>query len=396
MGAKDVLKALKWIRDNINIFHGDPSKVTVAGAGIGSTIAASLMLSASEDLFIRIIVLSGSALSPSDYRPYTFETERKLYLRLTGSGHKFNRDRFYRILNNASTMELVSASWDLFDSSEVRDRQRLINPFGCVVERSSKQYFMNKSPLKIYEEKTISNIDVMFGYTSLPYLHKLEGLTNNRKLLKYLNYNFQYLLPFEGREDEYNSKIYNRIRKRIMDFYFVNGTIGERSLRRYAKYHSDQVIYPLLRQAALQCESCNNVYLYRFGFKGAFNIGWKSSVPNLNWTGATSGDEICYLFRCKSLNDVYKSVETTDERHFIKNIVRLMANFVKYGNPTPNKQDRILNTLKWEPLLCGQSLKGMSLRKNLKIMKLPEEKRMKFWDHLKREFFSDNVIKDEF
>lgn len=332
MGAKDVLMALKWIRNNITLFNGDVNKVTLAGSGNAATIvAASLLTSSAEDLFNRVIVQSGSALSPADFGEYSLDLLSKIYWRLNGPFRKLNRWRLYELLENISLKDLQNLSEDLFDSTEVRDRQRLINSFAPTIEVSQKQAFMNRPPIEVYKRGTPNNdVGVMIGYASLESLYKLKGFVSNKKLLKYLNYNFQYLLPFEGSSDEYGAKRYKKIQRKIMDFYFINGTIGEGNLRRYARYVSDQVIYPLLRQARLHASSsCNNVYLYRFAFKGSLNIGWDSL--RLNYSGATTGDEICYLFKCKSVNEVYRSAEATNERQFIKKIARLWANFAKCG-----------------------------------------------------------------
>ncbi|KAI8420276.1 hypothetical protein MSG28_008811 [Choristoneura fumiferana] len=353
MGAKDILLALKWVRDNINKFNGDSSTVTVLGSGKAATLVASLLISsAADDLYKRVIIQSGSALSPADYRSYSFEIANKLYRNLNGPFDKLNRTKLYELLINASSKDLMSASQDLFDSTEVRDNQRLINSFGPTIEKVKKHSFVHKLPLNVYKSRMTNNIaDVMIGYTNLESLHKLKGLVENRKLLKYLNYNFQYLVPFEGAVDEYSSKRYRKILRKIMEFYFVNGTIGERSLRRYAKYVSDQVIYPLIRQARLHAEvSCSKVYLYRFAYRGTLNAGWHSSVGDLNLSGATLGDEICYLFKCKLPNDVYNRAAASNERHFIKKIARLWTNFAKYGNPTPEDDDQCLGNLRWDPL----------------------------------------------
>lgn len=333
MGAKDILMALKWLRENISFFNGDPNRITIIGSGSASNSVASMLISpAAKDLFARVIVLDGSALMPADYSQNNFEISRKLFWRLKNRFDKFNLKELYKMLGNTSYEELLLSSRNLYDSTEVRDNQRLINPFSCSLEKTSKVPFMNKFPLDMYERRGVkNNVDVMFGYTTFPYLYKLTGIANNRKLLEYLNYNFQYLLPFEGKCDSYDSKRYKEIRKEIMNFYFLNGTIGIRSLRRYAKYVSDQLTYPLLRQATLHMTSTNSsIYLFRFAFKGSLNIGWQSSVPNLKWKGTTLGDENCYLFNCKPKTDVYKSLEC-NEKCFIKKFVRLIANFVKYG-----------------------------------------------------------------
>lgn len=335
MGAKDVVVALRWLRHNIEYLNGDPNRVTVFGSGSAASIVASLLVSpAAEDLYERVIVQSGSAFSPADYRGYHFEVANKLYWRLVGSFDKFDKKRLYEILSTANTDKLVSVQYNLFDSTEMRDIQRLINSFGLSVETPNKHSFIAKKPLEVYDRKmTNNNVDVMMGYNTLESIKNLCGLAKHRKLLRHLNYNFQYLLPFEGRSHGYGTKSYRDIRRKIMEFYFLNGTITERSFRRYAKYTADQVVYPVLRQAKLHVEfSCRNVYLYRFPFNGALNVGWHAALHNsTNIQGATSGDEVCYLFRCKSVNELYSSAQTAPERHFIKKITRLWANFAKFG-----------------------------------------------------------------
>ncbi|KAJ2948619.1 hypothetical protein O0L34_g7872 [Tuta absoluta] len=391
VGPKDVLMALQWVKDNIAIFNGDINKVTMVGSGSSASVVASCLVSNSaKNLFDRAIIQSGSALSPADYTTYSFEKVTKLYWKIKGS-FDFNRTELYEMLLNASLKDLTKLSQNLYDGSEVRDRQRLINSFGPTVESHNKNAFINKLPTDVYKRRMANNgVDVMIGYTSLESMHKLKGFVKNTKLLKYLNYNFQYMLPFEGPSDEFGSKRYNKIAKRIMDFYFANGTMTERSLRRYAKYISDLIVYPLLRQAKLHTGvSCNSVYLYRFSFQGLLNVCWDSL--GLNYAGATAGDEICYLFKCKSVNDVYRSDEASNERQFIKKIAKLWANFAKCGNPTPDGSDSALGNLQWKPLQRYGKLRGLSLGKKIKMMTVPEEKRTSFWDGLREEFFKERT-----
>nr|XP_034835549.1 carboxylesterase 1E-like [Maniola hyperantus] len=86
MGAKDILMAVKWVRDNISLFNGDSNRVTIVSSGIASTVVASMLLSPNaEDLFTRAIILDGSALSPADYRPnHNNEVVKKIYWKLKG------------------------------------------------------------------------------------------------------------------------------------------------------------------------------------------------------------------------------------------------------------------------------------------------------------------------
>lgn len=44
-GLKDIILGLKWIKDNIHSFGGDPENVTLLGSSTGATIIQLLMLS---------------------------------------------------------------------------------------------------------------------------------------------------------------------------------------------------------------------------------------------------------------------------------------------------------------------------------------------------------------
>merc|ERR1711934_1027440 len=60
-GLLDQIKALEWVRDNIESFGGDPSKVTIFGESAGGASVVALMASPlSEGLFQRVIAESAS------------------------------------------------------------------------------------------------------------------------------------------------------------------------------------------------------------------------------------------------------------------------------------------------------------------------------------------------
>lgn len=68
-GMLDVVFALKWVKNNIKYFGGNPNKITVMGQSGGAAMVSSLLLSplVPENLFQQMIIHSGSAFASWTY-----------------------------------------------------------------------------------------------------------------------------------------------------------------------------------------------------------------------------------------------------------------------------------------------------------------------------------------
>lgn len=64
VGMLDIVFALKWVRDNIENFGGDPDNVTIMGqSGGGAKVCTLMAMPAAQGLFHKAVPLSGSSLN---------------------------------------------------------------------------------------------------------------------------------------------------------------------------------------------------------------------------------------------------------------------------------------------------------------------------------------------
>ena len=92
-GMLDQIEALKWVKENIENFGGDPSKVTIFGLSAGGTsIALHLLSPLSNGLFHQAIAESGVDLTSFSIQPVSyglrFAKELAEKLDCTTSGHE--------------------------------------------------------------------------------------------------------------------------------------------------------------------------------------------------------------------------------------------------------------------------------------------------------------------
>ncbi|QFZ17807.1 carboxylesterase/lipase family protein [Saccharothrix syringae] len=110
-GLLDVLAALRWVRDTIPLFGGDPGAVTVFGQSAGATLVGALLADPrARGLFRRAIVQSGSgtgAFTPEQARRVT--TAAATALSVDGTSDAFADipdERFLEVLPALSGVDL--------------------------------------------------------------------------------------------------------------------------------------------------------------------------------------------------------------------------------------------------------------------------------------------------
>ena len=131
-GLLDKIASLKWVKDNIENFGGDPQNVTIFGQSAGSMSVCTLMASPlSKGLFHKAIGQSAACLNPFDNDPKGFERGIDLIEQT-----KANTLKDLRALSN---QQLINATTS---SSKWRNQSK-ITIDGWVLPEPPLQTFLN-------------------------------------------------------------------------------------------------------------------------------------------------------------------------------------------------------------------------------------------------------------
>ncbi|KAI8424692.1 hypothetical protein MSG28_006647 [Choristoneura fumiferana] len=343
-GAKDVVSALRWIRDNIVAFRGNPAKVVVAGQSFGAAIVEGLTLSPMADGLIHgAIMQSGTALSPWAFNNDAGERARSL-------AKMYSDDSMVSSLQKATNKDLADRA------------DRLNSPyfsFGICAEKPFKktETFLSAQPFELLSNGKVHRVPMMIGFNSDEGYVFAETL-NRVKILKKMTRDFNVLLPEEIKF------LTEREVQQVKELYFG----GKVNMTDVLAYHSDvYFINHVHRSARLHAAASDlPVYYYRFSHSGAVGV---EEEPGLAKTGAAHSDELAYLF-----SDKGRELEGEDGE-VQRKLVQLWTSFVKYLKPSSADEPQWTAAEARQPRL-------LNIDSELAMTDFPHERACRFWDQV--------------
>ncbi|XP_063380125.1 juvenile hormone esterase-like [Cydia fagiglandana] len=362
-GLKDQVQALRWIKENIRYFGGEDSKITVSGHSSGSVTLDYHQYFLQEQLYNRVILQSGVALSHGlneDSDPDR-DAPIKLAKQLNYSTHDI--DDALSFLNKLEPHELIAAT---------RDSGVIFSP--CVEKQfENVNNYITKYPADL---NTVSrrDVDVLIGITddeSYP-LVNMDIENGKIECEDFVSLILETHFDFKN-----ESKLSNEMNKIVRLFYYGDDVQCAENKRPEMNVHADFSFYsPILRTVRKYLESgVDNTYFYMFSFAGERNYAKDVLNVPLTMDGAFHGDELGYLFDISYMKERLRD----EDMLIVDRMTELWTNFVKYGNPTPKPSKLI--PLQW-PRVSQDKLPYLEINTELRLGSRPMHERMSFLDLL--------------
>ncbi len=321
-GTLDIIMALKWVKQNINLFGGDSNNITIFGESAGGHNVLSLIASKkASSLFHKAISMSGYTTSIS------LEDAYKQIDKSSTSDHT-SSNIVERIVNN--------------DGTNVNDLEKVRS---LLLEISTENFFKYYSDRKSYQELPLLTADGVV----IPSIGLREALSK-----KELINNVPTILG--SNRDEVKLWLATADYFVDVDYSFIGSILNipkirlsnEESFEAFNYYRSSAwkirgVDNPLM---SLLKAGNNNLYSYRFDwddhrrilvadFKTLIGAAHATEIPlltgNMDLVGGYPISSIIYP-------------PSFSKRYISKNMMKLWTNFAKTGEP-----GRTSNSINWEP-----------------------------------------------
>ncbi|XP_069359569.1 venom carboxylesterase-6-like [Maniola hyperantus] len=370
-GLKDQSFALKWVRDNISNFGGNPDSITLMGSSAGAASVHYHYLSPlSKGTFHRGFASSGSAFAPWAYDTKPAEKAKALAT-IVGCPTTDTRE-MVKCLKNKPGKDLVTAQTQMFEWS-----QHWFSLFMPTAEAlGTKKPFLTQHPYVATEAGAMLPLPLITCEMANEGLYPGATFQAKPELFSELEANWEHLasnifkysdtLPVDLR-----ASVAEKIRQEYLDgkpvsqdtFTGLVQALGDRLLKqgvgKLAYIHAQKTLTP--------------TFVYRFAYR------WQYSLTNImagndNNYGTSHGDDIMLFFRY-AVPDATRPKDVQMREIFIDAI----TSYSNKGMP------ELTNGPKWlevNPAEPGVNYLNIAGPDDIKMQSTADFGHKAFWDNL--------------
>ncbi|XP_030754488.1 esterase E4-like [Sitophilus oryzae] len=369
--VKDQLAVLKWVQTNIKRFGGDPSRVTIAGQSAGAVSVNSLFMSPkAKGLFHRAVIMSGSSLCfwayQTDSRKIAFDLG--IALGIETNDTKYLMQELRKVDSNAIMEAQLPVMLVNFMSALTNGL-----PFTPVVEPDHDGAVLTNYTFSLLEKGKFNKVPVMTGVTSLEMLIYKKVFDMARPLLSLFDLSPGLLVRFTK-----NNQDRRTVGQKMKEYFLGNKNFADSTDRELMMLLTEDVYWRPVRKMAELISKYSPVYFYKFSYEGELGLTINSlfnGITDRPFRGVGHTEDTFYLFDIKAFPRNDKDLNMT------RKLTKLYSNFIKYGNPTPNKES-ILDNVTW-PKVIGKKVPFLEIDTKMKVVKENfDESNYQHWEYL--------------
>ncbi|XP_021181940.3 juvenile hormone esterase isoform X1 [Helicoverpa armigera] len=367
-GMKDQVLAMRWVKENISTFGGDPDNITLFGESAGGACVNFHMLSPmSKGLFNKAIAQSGVCL---EYWAIAHQPVERAFRsgKVLGKDTKDKKELLDH-LRGLPALDLARLTVKTRTPDEkFRGLPIYYTP---TVEKKfeGQEQFLTEDPLQMLLSGKVNKVPFMCGYNTA------EGILlipEHRKKLEVLNKEPSYLVPRDVAMISSKEKL-EEFGQRVKEFYFGGKDATEDDVQGIVDVHTDINFTYQAHRLMHFYHKMAPTYMYRFDYCTKMNM-MKNIFGDDAVKGACHVDDLFYLFHTPMTESIYE--ENEEIRKAVYDVTKLWTDFAKTGNPTPTK-----GSVEWRPY-NSSTKEYLLIDKETKMSSNLEKERVEFWNKM--------------
>lgn len=364
-GLKDQVLALKWTYENIHLFGGDRSKITIHGQSAGAVSSSyHLLIKQSAGFFRSVIAESGSPMNM-----YSFiENPKEYALQLTNAINP-------NISSNASseTIRDYLLSLDARTIDSFSGAPAITQP-AVAIEPASPSAVITKEMYEMFDSGDFTKVPILMGINSEECLFIAKSNEYLVNLGKTYDHDSSLVVPdIFPHDPEINKSI---IGDAIKEIYINENDTWADHPGRVVRHFSDQRFSRAIIKQGKLISKYAPVYFYQFSYDGDVG-GWTTVVEDAE--KIQHAEELNYIFLNRSISEISESDALTHNR-----LIKLWTNFVKYEDPTPEPIELLQNVI-W-PRVSTTYYQYLNINDTLSIEVNPKAAFFSKWENIYETF----------